>query len=168
VKVLQTDLDDALERLREEREAVEAKSVAMQEMMREIEANRKRVGREIQANVDKAIGPLLDQIESQIADAARPHFELLRRSLDEIVAPFIDRLSSRFANLTPREVEICNLIKNGKTTKEIASLLNVSVETVRTQRKSIRSKLGISGEDIHLGSFLASIDHPEDHGLTPR
>jgi DNA-binding NarL/FixJ family response regulator len=44
--------------------------------------------------------------------------------------------------LTSREREVIQLIAEGKTTKQIASLLNVSVKTVETHRKKIMDKLG--------------------------
>ena len=51
---------------------------------------------------------------------------------DSLVAPV----------LTSREREVIQLIAEGKTTKQIASLLNVSVKTVETHRKKIMDKLG--------------------------
>lgn len=44
--------------------------------------------------------------------------------------------------LTSREREVIQLIAEGKTTKQIASILNVSVKTVETHRKKIMDKLG--------------------------
>ena len=43
--------------------------------------------------------------------------------------------------LTPREREIVQLLAEGKTTKEVATLLNVSVKTAETHRSNIMRKL---------------------------
>jgi DNA-binding NarL/FixJ family response regulator len=46
--------------------------------------------------------------------------------------------------LTPREIQILRLVADGKTSKEIAVLLNLEVNTVRTYRKTLMKKLGVS------------------------
>jgi DNA-binding NarL/FixJ family response regulator len=46
------------------------------------------------------------------------------------------------------------MVKNGLTSKEIASLLNISFLTIEKHRINIRRKLGIINKDINLTSFL--------------
>jgi DNA-binding CsgD family transcriptional regulator len=48
-------------------------------------------------------------------------------------------------NLTPREIELINLISRGNTNKEIAEKLFISINTVQTHRKNIMKKTGCSG-----------------------
>ena len=50
---------------------------------------------------------------------------------------------SAFSILTKREREVLQFIAEGKTTKEIAALLNISVKTVETHRQRIMEKLNI-------------------------
>ncbi|HEX6429617.1 MAG TPA: response regulator transcription factor [Niastella sp.] len=45
--------------------------------------------------------------------------------------------------LTPREQEIIRLIKEGNATKQIASILELSIYTVETHRKNINRKLNV-------------------------
>jgi DNA-binding NarL/FixJ family response regulator len=52
--------------------------------------------------------------------------------------------SSAFSILTNREREVLQLFAEGKTTKEIAALLQVSPKTIETQRLNIFSKLNIN------------------------
>jgi DNA-binding CsgD family transcriptional regulator len=77
-----------------------------------------------------------------------------------MVSPFLHELESRFSTLTPREIEICGLIRNGYTTKQIAGVLSRSVQTVLKQRKSIRKKLRISNRRTNLASYLKSFERP--------
>jgi DNA-binding NarL/FixJ family response regulator len=49
----------------------------------------------------------------------------------------------RDAALTPRELEILGLIVNGKSNKEIAAQLDLSVNTVAVHRANIMDTLGI-------------------------
>ncbi|MBC7195958.1 MAG: helix-turn-helix transcriptional regulator, partial [Deferribacterales bacterium] len=58
--------------------------------------------------------------------------------------------------LTYTENQVCELIKIGFSTKEIAEKLNVSIDTVHTHRKNIRKKLGLSDKNINLYSYIKS------------
>jgi len=66
-------------------------------------------------------------------------------------------LEKNFAELTPREIEICNLVKDGLTCKDIAGVYDISEQTVIKHRKKIRKKLGIGGQKINLISYLKSM-----------
>ena len=48
------------------------------------------------------------------------------------------------AQLTPREFQVLGLIVEGKATKDIAVLLNLGVETVRSYRKTMMKKLQVN------------------------
>ena len=82
----------------------------------------------------------------------------LRESLNNLLSPFISNLENSYQKLTPRELEICRLINQNLTSKEIASALNTSESTVKNQRKSIRKKLRISGKKINLTSILSQLE----------
>jgi DNA-binding CsgD family transcriptional regulator len=56
--------------------------------------------------------------------------------------------------LTPTEIQITNLVKRGKTTKEIAEFLNLATSTIDTHRNHIRKKLGIKNKKIKLQTHL--------------
>ncbi|MCP4580121.1 MAG: helix-turn-helix transcriptional regulator [candidate division Zixibacteria bacterium] len=62
-----------------------------------------------------------------------------------------------YDKLSPREIEICSMIKNGATSKEIAETLSISVLTVNKHRERIRKKLVISNKGINLTSFLKKL-----------
>jgi len=51
---------------------------------------------------------------------------------------------SVFSVLTPREREVLQIVAEGKTTRQIASILSVSVKTIETHRQQIMKKLGIN------------------------
>ncbi len=51
--------------------------------------------------------------------------------------------SNVFTILTSREREVLQLIAEGKSTKQIAAVLNVSVKTIETHRQQVMEKLNI-------------------------
>jgi PAS domain S-box-containing protein len=144
-------------RLKLEREALKEKNIALKEVLSQIEDEKKKIAKRFQANVDRVVVPMLKKLIIKTGPMGKADITLLENTLNEITSPFINKLESCYARLTPREVEICNMIKNGMTSKEIASSLNISVETIRSQRKNIRRKLEISDQKINLSSFLQTI-----------
>ena len=46
--------------------------------------------------------------------------------------------------LSPREVQVLRLVAEGKSSKEIAGVLNLELETVRSYRKTMMKKLGVN------------------------
>jgi len=85
------------------------------------------------------------------------HLDILEAILKNIISPFSNRLSSKYADLTPTEIKIANLIREGKTTKEIARFQGSSVSAINLHRFHIRSKLGLIGKPTNLQSYLSSL-----------
>jgi len=52
--------------------------------------------------------------------------------------------NSALDGLAPREVQVLRLVADGKTSKEIATLLDLSEQTVRSYRKTMMRKLGVN------------------------
>ncbi|MGA2602378.1 MAG: response regulator transcription factor [Bryobacteraceae bacterium] len=69
---------------------------------------------------------------------------------DMVLAGFLDKgykpsdgEAPRLPKLTPREREVIQLLAEGKSSKEVASLLNLSTKTAETHRSNIMRKLDI-------------------------
>ena len=82
---------------------------------------------------------------------------ILESNLTNILSPFLNKLSLKYKNLTPREIQIAHLIKEGKTSKEIAELLNMSPGTVAFHRENIRNKLNLKNNKENLRSYLMTL-----------
>ena len=83
-------------------------------------------------------------------------YDTMERNLLDLTSSFGMRVSATH-KLSPKEIEIADLIKSGFESKEIASYLHISSSTVESHRKSIRIKLGLKNEKINLTSYLRSI-----------
>ena len=84
--------------------------------------------------------------------------DILESNLSEAVSPFLHRLSSKYLGLTPMEIRVASLIKQGKSTKEIAELFGLSLRTIESHRESIREKIGIKNKKANLRTHLISMD----------
>jgi len=92
----------------------------------------------------------------QLPPPQKKYIEMIRTNLEEITSPFISKLSFSYHSMTPTEIAICNMIRNGIRTKEIAEMRSVSEATINRHREKIRRKLKLTNQDVNLASFLQS------------
>lgn len=144
----------AEQQLEMERTALNNMNIALREVLGKMEEEKKETGSTIQANVDKVIMPILLALEKEVPFGQQAYAALLRKNLEEITSPFTGKLSRAFMSLTPVEIQTCNMIKNGLSTKEIAQLRNISPSTVNRHREHIRRKLDITNKDVNLATYL--------------
>lgn len=98
--------------------------------------------------------PVLRALEAEVPAQQKKYVALLKNHLDGLTSPFANRLSAAFAALTPVEIEICNMIRDGLTTKDVAQIRHVAPATVAKQRERIRKKLGVMGTETNLATHL--------------
>jgi DNA-binding CsgD family transcriptional regulator len=147
----------AQKQLQVEQVALKNMNIALREVLARVQDEKKEIGDAVQANVDKIIMPLLHALEPKVTPEHQQYLVLLKRNLEEIVSPFTNKLSKEFMILTPVEVQICNMIKNGLSTKEIAKLRGISPATVSRHREHIRKKLGITKKEVNLATYLSAL-----------
>jgi DNA-binding CsgD family transcriptional regulator len=109
-------------------------------------------------NVKQLIVPLLEKLKvSGLQGLQQEYIHLIEANLEEFLSPYKRELTHSFG-LTPTEIQLLEQIKQGKTTKEIAGLLNLSKRTIDTHRHNIRKKLGLQNTNVNLRSYLLSAD----------
>lgn len=74
----------------------------------------------------------------------RPFFSLQLGRQKPVQSPVLGRAAADKGGLTPREVEVTRLLAEGKSNKEVADVLNISVKTVETHRARVMRKLGFA------------------------
>jgi PAS domain S-box-containing protein len=108
-------------------------------------------------NVNELILPYIEKIKgTELDERQEALFSIIEANLNEIISPFSRGLSSKFLNFTPKQIQVANLIKIGKNTKQIAEFMNISPRTVDTHRKNIRSKIGLKEKRASLRTRLIS------------
>ena len=140
--------------LREQKKELEQKNIALGEIIARVEVDKKRIKDDIALNVQRVLFPLLDKWDCK--DDSTTIVEVLRHHLTELTSPYGTQITEKTAHLTPREVEICNMIKAGLHSRDIAQLLKISTATVERHRKNIRKKLNLTNRDVNLATFLRS------------
>lgn len=136
---------------------LEEMNSALEVLLRKREKDKTDLEEKILSNIKNLIQPYLRKLqEITHNDQQATYLRLIESNFKDILSPLPFRLSSRFHRLTPTEIKIADLIKNEKTNKEIAQILNISVKTVEFHRSNIRHKLDIKNKKINLRSFLLS------------
>jgi PAS domain S-box-containing protein len=153
-KVLLTVAEDITER-KQAKEALEQKNIALREIIAQIEIEKRRIEDDIRNNADLVLSPILEKLKND--KAISKYANLLQHHLEGLTSSYGRKLRKDSAKLTPRQIEVCNLIKGGLISKDISRLLNISYQTVEKHRKNIRHKLGISNKGINLTSFLREL-----------
>jgi DNA-binding CsgD family transcriptional regulator len=94
--------------------------------------------------------------DSGLNERQQSYLNIVEAHIKDIISPFLRKLSSKYLNLTASEMQVANLVMDGKRTKEIALLLNLSEKTIEVHRKNIRKKLGIKNKKANLRTHLLS------------
>ena len=160
------DYQEHLEKLVEERtKELRMKSLSLQEvnialkvLLEQREKDKNELEDKILFNVRKLILPYIDSLKQRhLDDEQRTYLDVLEANLKNIISPFAKKLTSIHENFTPQEVRVADLIRDGKTVKEIALTFSVSESTINAHRQHIRNKLGLSNQKINLKTYLLSL-----------
>jgi DNA-binding CsgD family transcriptional regulator len=148
------ELQETNKELTVERKALKETNTALRTVLARIEEEKREVYRDIRANVEKVLMPILQELFISAPRPQRKYLDMLKDSLEEITSPFINKISDKHRSLTPTEIQICHMIRNGLRTKEIAQIRGVSPATVSRHRERVRRKLGIANKEVNLVTYL--------------
>ncbi|MGA7875356.1 MAG: LuxR C-terminal-related transcriptional regulator [Desulfoferrobacter sp.] len=146
------------EELNAKSRTLEEVNIALRMMLRAREEDKKDLEDKVVSNVKELVFPYLNKVKnSRLTLDQAALLDIISANLDDVISPFSRRLSSKYLNLTPREIQIADLIKGGHTNKDIAEILRVSLRTIEFHRENIRKKLGINKRKTNLRSYLLSL-----------
>ncbi len=157
-KKMETALKDREAELDIKNESLEEMNAALRVLLNKREEDKTELEEKVLLNIQKLVMPFLYKLKTSPLDAKQASFvNILESNLNDIVSPFSRRLSSSHLKLTPAEIQISNLVKQGKDTKEIAELLTLSVTTIETHRRNIRKKIGLKNRKQNLRTHLLDL-----------
>ncbi|MBN1798693.1 MAG: PAS domain S-box protein [Spirochaetales bacterium] len=144
----------------EQRQQLEQKNIALKEILAQIEFEKLEIKSRIKTNIENLVLPYVIKLGETHSKEYKDkkYLELIKNNLENISSSLIQKIANHHIMLSPRELEICDLIKNGLCTKEIAVTLSLSIMTVEKHRQHIRKKLGISHERINLHTYLHNME----------
>jgi DNA-binding CsgD family transcriptional regulator len=145
--------------LRDKAHDLEEMNTALRVLLKKRDDDKVEVEEKIQFNVKELIEPYLNNLkETSLTDRQKTLLGIITTNLAEIISPFARNFASIKYKLTPQEIKIASLIRQGKKTKEIAEIMNLSIRTIEFHRTKIREKIGLQSHKDSLQAHLLSIN----------
>ena len=137
--------------------ALQETNTALRVLLKTRQDDQKKMEEKILFHIEQMVLPHLEHLKNyRRSQDQLLHLTSLEANLNDIISSFSYTLSSKFLDLTPSEIKVANFVRQGRTSKEIASLLEISLKTVEVHRYHIRKKLGLNRKKGNLRSFLIS------------
>jgi PAS domain S-box-containing protein len=132
-------------------------NVALRVLLKQREDDKKDLEERFVLNIKSLVLPYVEQLKKgQLDIGQKSYLNIIETHLNEITTPLLKNLHQ--FNLTPKEIKVAALVKQGKSTKEIAEVLGIANGSIDVHRKKIREKLGLRNRKTNLLSRLESID----------
>jgi PAS domain S-box-containing protein len=133
-------------------------NTALRILLKAREEDRANLEKTMINNMQKLVMPQIKKLRALgLPAAALAHLEVLSENLSHVTQPLLKGKSFALLNLTEAELQIANLIKQKKSTREIAAITGLSPRTVDRHRDNIRKKLGLSNSKINLTTYIMSL-----------
>ena len=156
---IQKELEEKEVELRNERERLKETNIALRVLLRQRDEDKTRIEETIYVNVDRLVLPYVEQLlQGRLTDKHRTLAEVIDANLKDIISPFLQNLTTLNMLLTPQEIEVANMVRSGRSSKEIAEVLGISTSGVDFHRKKLRKKLGLTNSSQNLRSYLLVLE----------
>ena len=153
------DLNTREHELKQEKQSLKEVNTALKVLLKRMEEDRYEIEEKVTSNIKELVLPYLEKLKSETLPSQQQIFiDIIESNLNNIISPFLKKITSDFFSFTPREIQVSVLVRDGRTTKEIAEILYISRGTINFHRKSIRKKLGINNSRVNLRTHLLSLN----------
>lgn len=144
--------------LQRKTDQLEESNIALKVLLEHRQRDREQLEERIVANIRELALPYLQRLQqSHLDQRHRAMVDIAIDHLNDVITPFLNRISTINRLLTPQEIEVAALVRQGKSSQEIADVLGVALATVSFHRKQLRRKLGLSKKGTNLRTYLLSL-----------
>jgi len=159
-----TERRKAEERLRESEEKLRVRSQELEEMnsalkvlLKQREQDKKEIEEKVYENVKQLVLPYIEKLKKRKLGEDAAYLNIIEANLHGVLSSLATTTSGKLHRLTPQELLVANLIKDGRQDKDISEMLNLSINTIKAHRRNIRKKLGLTKEKANLRTFLSTL-----------
>jgi DNA-binding CsgD family transcriptional regulator len=158
LKSAEESLKENTELLARQKKDLEETNIALKVLLKQRESDRVDLEQKVLFNIKELVFPYMEKLKnSQLNKNQKAILDIIENHLNDIVSPFLKRLSALTNILTSQELQIATLVKDGKSSKEISAMLNISLSTINFHRKNLRIKFGLNNKKANLRSYLLSL-----------
>jgi len=145
-------------KLKSKSKTLEELNVALKVLLEKRTQDKEEVEERVVSNVKLLVEPYLSKLAGAgLNERQTAYLDILKSNLNDIASPLARKLSSDKYRLTPKEMHVAMLIKEGRTTKDIAELMHSSVRAIEFHRENLRKKLELRNKKSNLRSRLLTI-----------
>jgi DNA-binding response OmpR family regulator/DNA-binding CsgD family transcriptional regulator len=158
-KCLAHELELRDDEIQSKENKVQDTNTALRILLSAVEEEKKELAERVRFKANKLILPKIQELKNtENPERRNVLFQSIEQSFQELTKPFIPGGLDMCKKLTPMELQIINLIKQGKASKEISKICHISVNTIASHRKTIRKKLNITNRKVNLYAYLTSLE----------
>jgi DNA-binding CsgD family transcriptional regulator len=158
LKLTEEALRRSREALNEQARSLEESNIALKVLLNQRDLDRKALERKVLSNVKGLVFPYVEKLKgARLKPRERTLVEIVDAHLRDIISPLLQNIANADIILTPQEMQIAALIKDGQSSKEIAEVLHITEATVNFHRKNLRVKFGLHNRRVNLRSYLLSM-----------
>jgi len=157
------ELRERAQKLERQKRELEEKNIALREILRQLDVDRKELESRIAADIENVVLPHILKLKNRsiAPDVYLKYVDTLYDNLKDVTSAFGLGTAGLLLRLSPREIEIVNLVRSGWTNKEMSDLLCIALSTVERHRHNIRKKLGIAGTGTNLATHLMGLEEAD-------
>ena len=153
----EVNLRESEERLRVRSQELEEMNSALKVLLKQREQDKKEIEEKVQTNVKQLVLPYIEKLKKRKFGEDAAYLNIIEANLHGVISSLATTTSGKLYRLTPQELLVANLIKDGRQDKDISEMLNSSINTIKAHRRNIRKKLGLTKEKTNLKTFLSNI-----------
>ena len=158
-EIAQKELKKREQKLELQTRKLEEINTALKVILEKRNEDKVEIEEKVRLNINEMILPYLEKLrKSLLNELQQSYIDILDSNLNEITSPFYQRMASNFYHLTPKEIQIAGLIKQGKTSKEISELLQSSPRAIEFHRNNLRKKFGLTNTKTNLITHLLTLN----------
>jgi len=144
-------------KLKRQAKNLEEMNVALKILLEQRDREKADLKENLLTSIQKLIFPYIEKLQkNRLDEDSQIYVNIIKSNLEDVIGPLSETLSSKYLGLTPSEIQVANLVKQGMTSKEIASKLHVSPKAVSFHRGNIRKKFGLGNQKMNLYTYLQS------------
>ena len=137
---------------------LENTNTALRVLLKQVNENKTEMESKVLDNFSRLVNPYLDLLEENLAHTPQHEYiKVIQENIKKITSSFSLNLSSSYLGLSPREIQVADLVRQGRANKEAARILNISINAVEFHRNNLRKKLGLQNKKINLRTYLLSM-----------
>jgi DNA-binding CsgD family transcriptional regulator len=158
LKLTEEALRRSRQALNEQARSLEESNIALKVLLDQRDKDREALERKVLSNVKSLVMPYVEKLKgARLKPPERTLVEIVESHLLDIISPLLQHIANADIILTPQEMQVATLIKDGRSSKEIAQVLHITEATVNFHRKNLRIKFGLNNRRINLRSHLLTM-----------